>query len=275
MKKEKTSTSTINNLWNVISNTDPCCDNASTLPLPTEEQTAAIVARIAAGDDSARDELINGYVRLARSRACWFINHAKPESITAEDLFGEAYIELCESAYRFNPSNGKFGRYAKTCIDGKLKTFMNKFGYAVHIPEATQREMKRAEKICKLLEAGATVSSADEKWYNETGRFIDAELTKLKHPVRLDINAPTDNDDNWGEQLADANNFAADYEKDDYIAHLLERLDPREKYIILNTFGFAESEGYDANTLAKVLGITPTRVRQIRKQAIEKMRKGA
>jgi RNA polymerase primary sigma factor len=54
---------------------------------------------------------------------------------------------------------------------------------------------------------------------------------------------------------------------------LLELLDPREKLILTERFGLSGDDKQSLRDLSRELGVTPERIRQIEKKAMEKTRR--
>ena len=91
----------------------------------SDEETKEILSRIADGDEKAYDELVTGYLPLAIKQAA-FYNKKCSTRISFDDLIQEANLGLFHAAKYFNPQNGKFGPYAKKCINGFILKYINK-----------------------------------------------------------------------------------------------------------------------------------------------------
>ena len=99
-----------------------CGVNTSKLPLLTEQEKEALFARMDKGDKRAREEFINGNLRLVLSVIQRFTN-SNEES--ADDLFQVGCIGLIKALDNFDRSmNVKFSTYAVPMIIGECRRYM-------------------------------------------------------------------------------------------------------------------------------------------------------
>ena len=106
-------------------------------------------------------------------------------------------------------------------------------------------------------------------------------LLKLNN-VMLSLNAPLGNiddcDTEFGDFVEDKENSKESIEKkilnEEFRDALINaRLTDKEKFVILNRFGFADGETHTLEDIGKMMGVTRERVRQIESKTIRKLRK--
>jgi RNA polymerase sigma-32 factor len=100
----------------------------------TESDEKIIVARMLAGDQSARDDLISSHLPLARKCARRYLRIGR-----MDDRVQDASVALCEAADTFDPTKGaRFSTWALLYIRAALATHARKNFSMVSLP-ASQR----------------------------------------------------------------------------------------------------------------------------------------
>ena len=98
-----------------------CGVDTSKLPVLKHEQMVQLFERIHAGDASAREEFINGNLRLVLSVIQRFTNRGE----NLDDLFQVGCVGLVKSVDNFDVSlNVKFSTYAVPMIIGEIRRFL-------------------------------------------------------------------------------------------------------------------------------------------------------
>jgi RNA polymerase sigma-B factor len=173
--------------------------------------------RVAAGDESAREEVVREHQRLVSYLAKRFAGKGEP----IEDLEQVAYIGLLKTIERFDPTRGvQFSTYATATIIGELKRHLRDKAWAMRIPrglkqaslligqieqELSQR-LGRSPKVSELAEA-ADLSDEEVIEAIDAGRTYT--LASLDAPVgdeegsraRIDDLASPDDDLGLAERL--------------------------------------------------------------------------
>ena len=98
-----------------------CGVNTAKLPVLKESEKEELFARIKQGDHEAREQYINGNLRLVLSVIKRFSNHHE----NVDDLFQIGCIGLIKSIDNFDPTLGvKFSTYAVPMIVGEVRRYL-------------------------------------------------------------------------------------------------------------------------------------------------------
>ena len=90
--------------------------NTSKLQVLTQERTKELFEKIKQGDKQAREELINGNLRLVLS----VIQRFGGRGENADDLFQIGCVGLIKAVDTFDAGKGRLATYACRCIDNEL-----------------------------------------------------------------------------------------------------------------------------------------------------------
>ena len=98
-----------------------CGVNTAKLPVLKESEKEELFKRIKQGDQDAREQYINGNLRLVLSVIKRFSNHHE----NVDDLFQIGCIGLIKSIDNFDPTMGvKFSTYAVPMIIGEVRRYL-------------------------------------------------------------------------------------------------------------------------------------------------------
>ena len=143
-------------------------------------------------DASARDELVERYLPLARKLARRYGGAREP----FEDLLQVASLGLVKAVDRFDSSRGTaFSSFAVPTIMGEIKRYFRDQGWAVHVPRGAQERAVKVENAQQRLSGRSgrapTVNEIAEYLELSIEDVLDAlETSRAHHAASLD--APTD-----------------------------------------------------------------------------------
>lgn len=245
--------------------------------LITPEQEIELAARIAKGDESARDHMIRANLRLVVKIAQDYANYGLPLA----DLISEGNIGLMKAVERFDPAKGgKLSTYAAWWIKQSIKRALANQSKTIRLPVHMVDKVAKMRRIANMLAEELGREPTDDELVEELG-IPRQKLSLLKQVSQrpTSLNAPinegeaTDFGDIIGddkavnplEALTDKNLHG---ELDDLLGHL----DDREHRIIDARFGLGGTRPMTLEEVGREFGVTRERIRQLQNIALKKMR---
>lgn len=216
----------------------------------------------------ATEELVARYAGLARSLALRFARHQHD----ADDLVQVAMFGLLQALRRFDPDRGfEFSTFAHATITGELKRYRRRTGWALHVPRRLQEAYlavaAAAEELGQELHRPPTVGElADRTGLAHEDVLECLELREAQHPSSLDGSVAPDGGGHPEPGVVDTG--YAGVERADLVAHLLERLNERERQIVRLRF----FDNLSQREIADRVGISQMHVSRVLRLALEKLR---
>jgi RNA polymerase nonessential primary-like sigma factor len=253
----------------------------SSRPLLTAEQEYAYAMLAREGDFEARQKMIEHNLRLVISIARNFQNRG----VTFLDLIEEGNLGLIHALDRFEPERGfRFSTYAtwwiRHAIDGALAAQAR----AVRLPTHVMRELNQIQGARHHLESGwratgLTRSATTEDIAHLLGKTADevADLQVLAEaPASLDSPVGDQNEAVLAELVPDPGAAAPEHhvaqrELQILMDLWLEDLSPKQRVVIERRYGLNSQEPATLDDLARELGLTRERVRQIQQEALARL----
>jgi RNA polymerase primary sigma factor len=225
----------------------------------------------------ALDRLVLANLKLAIKIA----NDYKNLGVDLEDLIAEAQIGLYKAAQRFNPKRAKFSTYAAWWIKQNIKRYLNNHARTVRLPSHLSERVSRLNRI--------KISLEQESGHPVTTETI-AEITGMKTEnieriLQIDKKTLSLEAKTFGEDspcLQELLHNPEDSTPDEALQSNLEKerlqcalqtLNSRETLIITRRFGLDGEPPQTLEIIGLDHGITRERIRQIQKNALEKLRR--
>lgn len=241
------------------------------------DEEVKLAHRIAKGDQSAKNELVEANLRLVVSLA----RHYQGCGLSYQDLIQEGNIGLIKAAEKFDVSKGfRFSTYASWWIKQALSRAIADQSRTIRIPvhmteninkfKKTERELlnqlNREPKIKEIADA----MGISEKQAKEIQSYI-------VEPTSLDIQVGDDDDTTIGSFIEDTHfvNPESAYIKEsngDVVNAVLDTLSDREANILRLRFGIGGKKAMTLEEVGKEYGLTRERIRQIEAKALRKLR---
>ena len=246
-------------------------------PRLTVEQERELACRCAAGDEAAIRQMVNSNLRLVVSVAREYAGRGVP----LMDLIQEGSIGLLAAAKKFDYTlDYRFSTYATKWIrQGVTRCLMN-HGSQIRVPVHTAERIRRvmAARTALLQESGTEPSCAD------IGAYCDLPEGKVRQylslaPQLCSLDAPAGEEDSTLGDLLEDLNTPQPYEKlvREELSHtmetLLSMLTDRQQQVLRLHFGMADGRTHSLEEIGRVLEISKERVRQIERQAMDKLQK--
>ena len=243
-------------------------------PLDSEvEIELAVLAK--KGDLGAVNKLITHNLRFVVAVAKKF----QGQGIPFEDLINEGNLGLIKAVDRFDESRGfRFISYAVWWITQGIRQAIQKTGRVIRLPAHIRESMgKLYRKSIELEQNIEREPSAEElaEITKTSPGWIDDLKKVFTEPVSLD-DSFGDSDTALMHLLAskdprpEATLMKNSLEKE--ILSVLDTLNDREKFVIINYFGFQGKEQNNLQEIGNDLNITSERVRQIKDRALQRLR---
>ncbi len=219
-----------------------------------------------------RERLALSYLPLVRMQTRQMARRLPP-SVKAEDLEGYGMIGLLEAIDRFDPDRGvPFEVFARLRIRGAMYDYLRTLD---RLPRLARRQVQRIQAESHALTRALGRMPTDE----ELARAVGVETPVLGR-VLADAQAaiPSSLEESQeGERLPDAlardagGDILTQIEREELAAELWRAIDAlpvRHKLIV----GLYYCEGLTLGEIGRVLGITESRVSQLRGQALDSLR---
>jgi RNA polymerase primary sigma factor len=231
--------------------------------------------------ERARSELIRANLRFAFSVAKQYQNRGVPLG----DLVSEANAGLVRAADKYDPDVGvNFISYAVWWIRQALHSAVQRQGRTVQVPLNRAADLSRVSRAQELLRQKLSREPYEEEIATVADLSLDVTrgLVALLQPVRS-LDEPTmagDPGRTLGETLVldrgeDEDVLPGGVESDsrrEAIARALSVLSPRDARVLMLYFGLEGSRPMTLQEIARELGVTRERVRQLRDRALKRLR---
>jgi RNA polymerase primary sigma factor len=245
--------------------------------LLSPEVEKELARRAAKGDEEAKRRLIEANMRLVFNIARSF----RHTSLPFEDLVQEGAIGLIQAVERYDPSRGfRFSTYATHWIRQSISRAIDMKARAIRIPPYISEMVRKVQRVyAKLVGELGRVPTVDE--VSEAVGIPSSRLLRLLFSQRDVVSLEGLEEDNDGFSPSSPWDPMAESPEDVVIRRQfcreLERvlwsLTEQERLVLAKRLGF-EEEGVRKSRaqVAMELNISRERVRQIERQALEKVR---
>lgn len=242
--------------------------NLPRFPLLPNDEVQALLLQAKAGDEAARERIINCNLRLVFNLIQRFSNRGYEQ----EDLFQIGTIGLIKAIDKFDPSyQVRFSTYAVPMIIGEIRRFLRddgpikisrslketgikirytqeqltkELGREPKLAEVAEKLELTSEQLTEALEATQYLTSIHEELYQDDGDAIYV----------IDQLADREDDSQFLEHMA--------------LEEVLERLPEREKNILYLRFYKDQTQ----TEVARHVGISQVQVSRLERSALKKVR---
>lgn len=254
----------------LINKVEICGVNTSKLPILTNEQKKQLFDRIHKGDDSAREEFINGNLRLVLSVIQRFNNRGE----YVDDLFQVGCIGLIKAIDNFDLSqNVRFSTYAVPMIIGEIRRYLrdnNSIRVSRSLRDIAYKALQVKERLTNKNSKEPTIAEIAQELKLPKEDVVFA-LDAIQDPISLFESVYHDGGDAIFvmDQVKDEKNHDENWLEGIALKEAMRKLSEREK-LILNLRFF---EGRTQMEVAEEIGISQAQVSRLEKTALMHMRK--
>ena len=256
-------------------------DQVSKYSLLTPEEEIELAKKVKEGDEKAKEKFINSNLKLVVKIA----NGYKDCSLDFLDLIQEGNIGLIKAVEKFDYTKGfKFSTYATWHIQQKITRAIKDKGRTIRIPVHGIENLKKIKKAIKELESQG-INPTTERLSEITGfteEKINLLLVHSRTPVSID--AERDIGDGVDSSVATLKEMIPDKEAHLFDEQIIEEdfaknfdktfseLTNKEAFVIKELFGVNDNTSKTLQEVGDMMNLTRERVRQIRKQALDKLK---
>ncbi len=246
-----------------------CGVNTARLKVLSDEEKRELLKKSKAGDSAAREELINGNLRLVLS----IIQRFSGRKENADDLFQVGCIGLVKAVDNFNIElDVKFSTYAVPMIIGEIRRYLrdnNSIRISRSVRDLAYRALQMREELTREKEYEPSVEEIAERLGEEKSAVVHA-MEAIIEPISLYEPVYSENGDSIYvmDQLSDTS--AEDEHWVDNIAlrDAMKRLSERERRIIEMRFYAGKTQ----MEIAQSIGISQAQVSRLEKGALARIR---
>lgn len=250
------------------------------IPVLTKKEEIDLIKKAKKGHREARRKLITSNLKLVVNIA----KHYSSYNLLLMDLIAEGNIGLMRAINKFNTRKGyRFSTYAAWWIRQAISRALIDQGKTIRVPVYMSELISKYKKTKETLrqdlsrepnrgEIAKKLRVAVEK-VKETEMWIQKK-SSLEAPVGEDGESQL-GDFIPGQDYADTTKEVEKIFEKERINHLLDFVTEREKKVLDLRFGITDDKPHILADVAKLLGVSRERIRQIEKEALRKLKRYA
>ena len=254
----------------MIKKVEICGVNTSKLPVLTNKEKEELFIKIKAGDKKAREEFINGNLKLVLSVVRKFNNRGE----NVDDLFQVGCIGLIKAIDNFDLSqNVLFSTYAVPMIIGEIRRHLrdnNSIRVSRSLRDIAYKALQAKEALILKNNREPTIDEVAKEIGISKEEIANA-LDAIQDPVSLYEPIYNDGADSLFlmDQIGDEKNKDENWVEDIAISEGLKKLNNREQMIIRKRF----FDGKTQMEVADEIGISQAQVSRLEKSAISHIKR--
>lgn len=244
--------------------------NTSKLPVLTNKEKNELLVKIKNGDKAAREEFINGNLRLVLS----VIQRFNGRGENVDDLFQVGCVGLIKAIDNFDISlNVQFSTYAVPMIIGEVRRHLrdnNPIRVSRSMRDLAYKALQVKERLLAESQKEPTVEEI-AKELNIDKEEVVISLDSIQDPISLQ--EPVYNEGAESiyvmDQVKDVKNTDEFWADSLSLAEAMKKLNSREKLIVSKRF----FDGRTQMEVANEIGISQAQVSRLEKSAIDRIKK--
>ncbi len=254
----------------MVNKVEICGVNTSKLPVLSNEVMRQLFKAMQNGDQSAREKLINGNLRLVLSVIQRFTNRGE----YVDDLFQVGCIGLMKAIDNFDlEQNVKFSTYAVPMIIGEIRRYLrdnNPIRVSRSLRDVAYKALQVRDALINKNSREPSITEIASELNIPREEIIFA-LDAIQEPISLFEPIYHDGGDPIFvmDQIGDEKNYDTNWLEGIAVREALSKLTDREKLILTLRF----FEGKTQMEVAEEIGISQAQVSRLEKAALSHMKK--
>ena len=247
-----------------------CGVNTSELKVLSDAEKRELLIKTKAGDTAARQELINGNLRLVLSVVQRFTGRRE----NLDDLFQVGCIGLVKAVDNFNIElDVKFSTYAVPMIIGEIRRYLrdnNSIRISRSVRDLAYRALQAKEELIKIKEGEPTAEDI-AKHLGESKEAVVRAMEAIVEPISLYEPVFNEGGDSIYvmDQISDTNSSDEIWLENIALGQAMRTLTERERTIINLRYYKNKTQ----MEIAEEIGISQAQVSRLEKGALERIRK--
>src|SRR3989338_7357255 len=248
------------------------------IPLLTPKGEYDLAKLVRKGNKDARDKMIRSNLRLVISIAKRYNNLGIPLS----DLIEEGNIGLIKAVEKFDPNRGfRFSTYAAWWIKQSVSRAIIDQGKMIRIPVYMNEEIlkckKATEELTHKLKRKPTAGEIAKKLQTSVEKIREfngwiSKMSSLEAPIGEEGEGQV-KDIIEDEALMSPDEELESFFNKERTAELLNMMSKRERDILDLRFGLTDGNTRTLAEIAKKMGVSRERIRQVEAAALKKLRR--
>lgn len=248
------------------------------VPLLTPEEEPIIAKRIADGDESAKEQLINANLRLVIAIAKRYTGRGMPFL----DLVQEGNTGLIKAVEKFDYTKGfKFSTYAtwwiRQAINRSIADQARTIRIPVHMVETINKITRAQRQLVQELDREPTAEEISAKLDGFLSPERIREIQRLnQEPVSFETPIGEEEDSHLGDFVEDKETMSPDEYTTrsllrDELYDVMKDLTDREERVLRLRYGLDDNHPRTLEEVGREFGVTRERIRQIEAKALRKL----
>jgi len=245
----------------------------------SSEEEIVLAQKIKEGDRSALEKLTLSNLKFVVSVAKQY----QHSGLTLPDLINEGNLGLIIAAHKFDGSKGfRFITYAVWWIRQSIINAISEKSRAIKLPRKQADNLNKIKNATRqleqTLEREPTLEELSEK-LNLSEEKIAALIGVANPVVSVDSTYGDDDDFSIKDIIANPDNEFSDSNLLDEslkeeIRRSLAKLQAKEREVLQMHYGLGAAKGLDIEEISKEMKLSSERIRQIKDQALRRLRLG-
>ena len=245
-------------------------------PLLTKVEEIQLAKRVEAGDMAAKRRMIESNLRLVVSIA----KRYRGQGLGFLDLIQEGTIGLIRAVEKFDWRRDlKFSTYATWWIRQAVARGLADKSRTVRLPVHVVERLQKINRAERTLTLRLARDPSDEE-VAEEARLPLAQVLAVRSAARssmsLDEPIGDDGESSVSDLLADENaadpsEVVADDQRQETLADALAGLPERQRIVLVRRYGLDGQDPFTLDEIARELGLTRERVRQIEVESLRQL----